>query len=896
VIISDGSEPVEQVAAKLAAEACPTVVVTIGTQNRRVAADRWEVQADSPEAWRDLFREISRPESNLVWFATADSAQGVSPVVQRSLRTFSALCQALVDRGATVSQRLCVVTRGVEPVELSGCPLNLSSAAMKGYLRSLAHEKPLLHVSSIDLGHWSASHDVEAIAGELLHDDGEAAVAHRGSRRYVERLTTLDHRSDFETSLLQPSGESRLAMKRRGSFDQMQLEPITARSPGPDEVRIQVESAGLNFRDVLNAMGLYPGQAGELGMECAGRVAEIGSEVTQFAVGDEVVALAQGGLATTVVTSAELVCRRPPCISSAEAAASPVVFVTAAFALRHLARLQPGERVLIHVAAGGVGWAAVQIARQLGAEVFATASRDKWAYLQSQGIENIYDSRSLAFAEQIRTDTAGRGVDVVVNSLAGDFISASLATLTPSGRFVELGKQGIWSAEEVNRLHPGVAYHIFALDRLMQSTPREVGQVLREVCRDFEVGVLEPPPLACYAMTAARDAFQSMQKARHVGKLVIQVPPQRDAAIRPDATYLVVGGAGGLGTTVVSWLLDHGAKSIALVGRRPADAGIHDLIAMAAATDVKIVYFSADVADESALRRMFDECRESLPPMRGVFQLAGVLDDGFITNQSWPQMQRVFAPKINGTWNLHRLTLRMPLDYFVLFSSCTAWLGSAGQTAYAAANVWLEALILERRRQGLPGVAIAWGPWSQRGMMAGLDNNLRKHWAERGFQFIDPDRGSALLNHALASAAPRVGAFRVDWNAYRESAPQAGLLVDVESDGSCGMMPTIDPAPQVSRDSYLDVPLERRQNWFDRFVREQVRAVLGMPPNRVLEQRVPLVDLGLDSLLSVELVHRLRSALSPPLQLPSNLLTEHPTLAEVVDCLTTRGNEVGSAP
>jgi NADPH:quinone reductase-like Zn-dependent oxidoreductase/aryl carrier-like protein len=559
--------------------------------------------------------------------------------------------------------------------------------------------------------------------------------------------------------------------------------------------------------------------------------------------------------------------------------------------MQRLARLERGGRVLVHGAAGGVGWAVIQLAQRVGAEVFATASREKWAYLRSLGVERIYDSRSLAFAAGVMADTASRGVDLVINSLAGEFIPASLSTLAAAGSFVEIGKQGIWSAEQVREQRPDVAYHVFALDQLMRSSPLEVGEVLQAICRDLESGRLKPPPAASYPIQSAVAAFRRMQQAQHVGKLVVGMNHDARLPVRPDATYLVVGGLGGLGATVLRWLCDRGARSLAIVGRRPVDAAIEAQLAGFRAAGARVLYFAADVADESQIARVLDDCRRTLPAVRGVFQLAGALDDGLITRQNGPRMQSVFDPKIRGTWNLHRLTRRLPLDHFVVFSSCVAWLGWAGQSAYAAANGWLEALILERRRQGLPGVSIAWGPWGRAGMAARLSDAQRRRWRERGFQFIDPARGAALLGRILETGAPTLGAFRVDWDAYCQKSPPSSLLRDVERHSVDGH--SVDrrsvavveaPRPDVSQPLAGASP-ERLRASLESFVQEQLRSVLGVPADQALDHRARLPELGLDSLLAVELLHRLRVGLSPSLNVPASLLFEHPTLAQVTEFL-----------
>ena len=419
----------------------------------------------------------------------------------------------------------------------------------------------------------------------------------------------------------------------------------------------------------------------------------------------------------------------------------------------------------------------------------------------------------------------------------------------------------------------------------MRSAPAQVGAVLRGLCRDFASGILKPPPSVSYPLNASVAAFRRMQQAQHVGKLVVRVPDDADAAVRPDATYLVVGGAGGLGETVVQWLCERGAKSVVLIGRRTADARVQELISQAAARGANLAYFSADVSDEAQLRGVLDHCTAHLPPLRGVFHLAGVLDDGVIAGQTWSRMQAVFAPKIRGAWNLHRLTLELPLDHFVLFSSCVAWLGSTGQAAYGAANAWLKAPREERRQRGLPGASIAWGPWSEAGMSARLTDSQQQRWRDRGFHFIDPQHGLALFDRILETGAASSGAFRVDWDIYQQFNSASPLLGDVIN-RSTAPAAAIKSAPQ---NAAIASPIAHEPGQLrarlPEFVQEQVRAVLGVSAGEALEDRAQLPDLGLDSLLAVELLHRLRVGLSPPLVLSTTVLFEHPTMAELTDYL-----------
>ena len=363
-----------------------------------------------------------------------------------------------------------------------------------------------------------------------------------------------------------------------GTLDGLELRPLTRRPPGPGEVEIEVKAVGLNFKDVLNALDLYPGDPGPLGSECAGVVTAVGPGVQGLAPGAPVVAIAAGSFATHVTTRADLVAPKPRDWTFEEAAAVPVAFVTAWYCLRSVANLRAGERVLIHAAAGGVGLAAVRVARALGAEVFATAGTPaKRAHLAALGARHVMDSRTATFADEILARTDGRGVDVVLNSLSGDAIAESLRALAPAGRFLEIGKRGVWTATDVARLRPDASYHVIDWGEVAAVSPATIRTVLDSVLEACRSGVLTPLPRRAFALDRVSEAFRHMAQARHIGKVVVTVPARPGASapftIRPDATYLVTGGLGGLGLEVARWLTDRGARALALVGRRAPDAG-----------------------------------------------------------------------------------------------------------------------------------------------------------------------------------------------------------------------------------------------------------------------------------------------------------------------------------
>ncbi len=643
-----------------------------------------------------------------------------------------ALIHALTRHGN--KPRLWWLTRGalaVKPTE----PVAVAGSSVWGLGRTLMQEHPELRCTLVDLGREASAS--EALAREVLANDNEAQVAWRGQHRLVARLVRVPAASPMPSP-----GNYRLQTKLQGTLDSLTLVSAQRRAPEATEVEIEVSASGMNFRDVVIALGLYPGDGAELGSECAGVITRVGQEVRGIAVGDAVMALGAGTFSRFVTVDARAVAPAPKGLSLEQAATVPIAFLTAWYALHDLAALRRGERLVVHAAAGGVGMAAVQLAHWIGAEVLATASPGKWQTVRSLGVNLVASSRDLSFVEAFRA--ARGGADVVLNSLAGEFVDAGLSLLAPGGRFLELGKTDVRDVATVATLRPGVAYRAFDL---LDAGLDRIQEMFRAVCEGFAAGRFAPLPVRTFAVTEAEAAFRFMAQARHVGKLALK--PAR-GLLRSHSTVLVTGGLGALGLEVARSLARSGVQHLLLTGRRGlstpgAAAAVGELEALGASVTVAAV----DVADRDALADVL----AALPvewPLRGVVHAAGVVDDGLLSQQTPDRLARVLAPKVLGAWNLHALTEHTELDVFVLFSSIAGTFGSAGQGGYAAGNAFLDAVAAHRRAQGLVGISLAWGPWAEHGLAAALDSQQQARFARQGLSMISARQGIALFEASLS--------------------------------------------------------------------------------------------------------------------------------------------------
>ena len=764
------------------------------------------------------------PLDHVMYFAAGDDFEEICGGALRLAQSLETLHPA---------PRLWLVTRGAQ--SLDETPVAPGQAGLWGLGRTIARELPFLACTNVDLDPETS--DMRGLWGELTGEPGESQVMLRRGKRYVLRMEPVRFGRKVTPF--------RIGLEEYGRLDALKEEPLTIPKPGPGEVLIRTERIGLNFRDVLNALGMLPEYAAELGIqspsemtfgfECGGIVEAIGEGVTRVAPGDAVVAAPiKAALATHVLVDAGRVIAAPR-----ELAALPVAYMTASYALESLAKLKSGERVLIHAAAGGVGMMAVQIAQRIGAEVYATAHPDKWPPLRAMGVRHIMSSRDKNFGDM------AVNADVVLNSLTGTMIDASLRACAPGARFIEIGKKDIWPAERVTALRADVAYHAFTFSEVADRRPELVEELLNKLKSAPRL------PVTRFAAAEIPAAFQFMAQARHVGKVVIEMPRQGGMTVRSDGTYWVTGGRGALGMSVANWLVEQGAGRVLLSGR---SAGVSS----GPALDERIEYWACDVSSAAAVERLVAGIGASL---RGVVHAAGVIDDGVIAAQSQERFRRVYEPKGVAVRNIAAATAELQLDFLVLFSSTAAILGPPGQANYAAANASMDAMAHNLRAEGRPALSIQWGPWGDHGLAAALSDENRKRLAARGMEFMGARACLAAMDALAGTDLAQAAVAPVHWERYVASLPPGcptamfERLARARNTARRNLMAELDAAPATQRRGVLE-----------NFVRDQIARSLGMADGNTIGERQRLFDLGFDSLMAVELRNRLEGALKKPLR------------------------------
>jgi len=680
------------------------------------------VPADIAGGWTALAAQWSADQTvEVVFPAIFDEDTGLD----QSIAQLAALLEAMQGR----KDRLWLVTRGRGAAE--GAGLDPRAEALWCFLRVAINEYPGLTIKLVDQAprldpELAARRLAELMGGTIA--DGELAIDEQGVTA-VRVLTGLGRdATDVEVPAV------RIELRNKGMLSQFDWVEMERRAPGPREVEVAVESSGLNFRDIMLATGLLDddvlddGLAGAVfGFECAGRVVAVGSEVTDLAVGDAVTGFGRQSFASHTTADQGVFTKLPDEVPLEAAATIPVAFLTAWYALVHQARLQAGDWVLIHGAAGGVGIAAMQIARLLGARIAATVSTpDKRALAKLYGAERIYNSRSTAFADEIRADLGG--VDVVLNSLAGEAMLASVKCLKPFGRFIELGKRDyvLNTAMGLRPFRRNLTYYGVDLDQLLAANLPLAQKLMGELMGHFSSGALSPLPYRSFEWFEAGEAFQLMQAAGHVGKIVVRPSTRpiatkvaRDVFKPGPGCHLVVGGAGGFGFETAAWLAEKGAETIVVASRRGAlEPGVETRAAALRASGVKLLVEALDVTDGKAVEALVQKLTREHGRVAGVMHAAMVLDDGLISGLEPARTRKVLAPKVEGADNLDRATRNSGLDYFVAFSSVTTMIGNLGQASYVAANGYLQGLMRRRRAAGLPGLAVGWGAIGDVGVLA----------------------------------------------------------------------------------------------------------------------------------------------------------------------------------
>lgn len=922
LIFADSGSGARQLDEQLKSCGDRAILITRGEGYKRIDRDRFTLNPRHSKDIQQLLEALKSEELAFkgivhMWSLDASLQEITSTSIEaaQELGCLSVvhLVQELTKIEWNTSPRLWLVTSGAQPFKLTESSMSIAQSPLCGLGKVIFGEHPELRCTMVDLSvplshngltNYS-SQEIGSLFEELLAEDTEDEILLRGGSRYVNRIvrTALEGTTQKSQRATTEAESFRLEIVTPGVLDNLILRAIPRQKPKFGEVEIQIHATGVNFRDVMQAMGLLSGEALEmgyaagvsLGLECTGKIVAIGEGVTEFQVGDEVMAVGRNCFAAYMTASTKLVLLKPAHISFEEAATIPTTFLTAYYALHYLARIRKGERVLIHGAAGGVGLAAIQIVQQAGGEVFATAgSAEKREFLKSLGIQHVMDSRSLAFADQVMEITNGEGVHIVLNSLAGEAIPKSLGVLKRFGRFLEIGKRDFLENSKLG-LRPflkNLSFYGIDLDQLMLDDMPLIESLFHELMGYFEKGLFHPLPHRVFSVSHIANAFRYMQQSRHIGKIVVSIHnqdapvqppvPEQSLKFRNDGTYLITGGLGGFGLATAQWLVEHGARHLVLVGRRGAATPEAQLAVDAMEqAGAQVMVAKVDVSQEQQVGELLFKVRQSLPPLRGVFHTAMVLEDSIVLQLNEELLKKVMNPKVIGAWNLHAQTLEAPLDFFVLYSSITSLFGNPGQGNYVAANAFLDAMAHYRRAMGRPALTINWGALAEVGYVAERAE-LGERMSRRGLKSFKPEKALKALGRLLQQDRIHVAVADFDWstlsNIWTTPSPKWSHFVSKDSEER-------HQSEQVDgfRTVLLNASPEEQRELVTARLYDHVAKVLGTSATK-LDSEKPIIDLGFDSLMAVELRARVENDMG--VEIPVMQLMQGQNLTGLITYLT----------
>ncbi|MGN6335545.1 sulfolipid-1 biosynthesis phthioceranic/hydroxyphthioceranic acid synthase [Mycobacterium sp.] len=804
--------------------------------------------------------------------------------------------------------RLYVVTRNAQNV-LPGDVANLEQAGLRGLVRAISTEYPHLRATQIDLDEDS---DAEQLARQLLGSSEEDETAWRHGRWYTARLSPAPLRpEDRRTAVVDYQRDGlRMQIRTPGDLDTMEPALCQRIPPGPKEIEVRVRASSINFADELVASGEHPsvdGEAPRLGMDFAGVVSAVGADVTTHRVGDRVGGLTENACWATFVTcDARLAVNLPPGLTEAQAATVTIPYAIAWYALHDQARITSGDRVLIHSATGSVGKAAIAIARAAEAEIFTTAgSEERRQVLRNMGLQHVYDSRSTGFVEQIRRETDGGGVDVVLNSLAGAARPAGLEVLSPGGRFVEIGNsdEGTDTRLELLPFHRNLTFTYVDLALMSKSHPQRVGDLLATVYRLVAAGQLPLPESTHYPLGDAATALRAKRTVAQAGKVVLDVPPAGHCSVvvpreqarpfRRDGSYIVTGGLGGIGLFLAEKMATGGCGRIVLSSRSEPNPKALETIELIRAMGTDIAVLCGDITEAGTAHRLVSAATATGLPLCGVLHAAAIFENAMLANMTDELIGRNWAPKVHGAWNLHQATSNLSLDWFCLFSSAVGLVGSPGQGAYAAANGWLDAFARWRRTQGLPATAIGWALWGEVGRAAELraeadlapgrdgEGTAIAHWRDTAFTADDGAYAfEALLRHdrAYSGYATLTGTPWFAAYAQRSRFAESFRSNDQSASG----------AGEFLNELYA-LPAEEWPVRLRRVISDAVSLIL----RRTIDPDHPLSQYGLDSMGNLEL--RTRVEAETGIRVTTNDITTIQGLAALLCERLAPADDLGAA-
>ncbi|WP_282036572.1 type I polyketide synthase [Saccharicrinis aurantiacus] len=907
IIFADQSELYKSIATQLEVAGAEIVEVHAGTSFEKQNNNNYSINPLLQEDFSALFKHVG-DFSQIVYLWANDLSTDASDSLEVFSKAQEDFCMRTLNLlrtagGLDLTNNLWLVTRGAEKVTANDTSIELAQAAIYGMGRVSKNEFPLLPVRIADLSVNATSEETKQLVSAILtpqeSKEEDTEFAFRGEDVLLRRLVAVDGETvDSRAATKQKASGTpyRAEVQENGMLDSLALRAFNTEAPKEGEVQIAVRAAGLNFKDVVNGMGILSeeavagGVAGSaLGLECSGVITALGKNVTDLKVGDEVIAWAANCLAGLTTAPAHCVVKKPTNISHELASSLSVVFLTAHYGLNHLAHMEKGDKVLIHAATGGLGIAAIQLAQLAGAEIYATAGSDeKREYLRELGIKNIYNSRTLEFADQIMADTNGKGVDIVLNSLTGKAITQSFKCLAPFGTFVEVGKADIYDNSKLplKRFGENISFHVVDLDRLMAQKKKLAKRLYAEVTSLFSEEKVTGHPLQLFPVAEAGAALKYLSKVGHIGKVVVtmgdelvDVMPPHELQFKNNAAYVISGGASGFGLQVAKWMAENGAGELILLSRSGAKSDYdRKVIAYMESLNVKVQLPKVDITDETALKSIFDSVAF---PIKGLVHSAAVLDDCTMPNLDADRFMRVYNPKAMGAWALHKASLDHQMDFFLSFSSISAVFGLPGQANYSSANNFLDRLATYRQSLGMAGNSVNLGVLGEYAGMSKDGGQVIDVLEAQGWTMLTLKQIRETFSKIILQRSTQRMVANLDFKRFKDFFPQLATdnrfaeLMNSDASDSAG-------AGGSLKDQVLATSADTQAEFLQEQLRNALAKILGTSPDKI-DIPTPMSKMGLDSLMQ----NQVRNWISQKLEVnyPLMKIAKGPSLIELANDL-----------
>ena len=914
LVFAEENERTDHLLATLMKNNIGTTRITPGKTYSQHRETDFSILPESPKDLQLLMTMLKEQHINNVLYLWSLSALPIGE--QTAFADTVNTCMPLVSLVQGISKlwsddhvTLTIVTRQAQVVIEGDTGEDLARSPLWGLGHLIGNEHPNIIPRCIDLDQDTL--DTDMLVNELLAQSQDEDVAFRGGKRFIrilDRAPLVESPDERPTETVSTDTSVALQFHSRGKLESLSYEESSRTEPKLGEVEIQVRASALNFKDILKVLGRISTKATDgtyfgnaFGMECSGVVTRVGDGVNDFQVGDEVIASPRSGTFKSYVTlPATYILPKPPSLSFPEAL-FVIPFATVYYGLESIARLQAGETILIHNATGSVGLAAVQFAQWKGATIFATAGTpEKREYLTSLGIRHIMPSRTLEFVESVKEATQGRGVDVVISAMSGEAMIQSFELLAPYGRYIEIGKKDITdnSGLPMHVFNRNATFSALDLDRLVNDREEVSKQLLHNVLQKFETGEFTPLPITVFPAPEAQAAFRYFAQSKHIGRVILDmenqtvtIPAQKaETLIQPNACYLITGGTGGFGLEIGKWLASKGATHLILMSRSGAKTDEAKIaIADLEQQGITVLAAAVDVSDEEALTQLMGRVSQDMPPLKGIFHGAMVLDDGFLEDLNEERFVRVMRPKIEGALLLHKLTKHLPLDMFVMFSSISSLAGTVGQGNYVAANTFLDAFAWYRKAQGLPAITINLGVLGETGV-ASRKKEVKELLVGSGIRAFSNREVLQALEVVLEKAPTQIGIFDLDWQTLAQYSPKSEhssrfkKLLGGKSSSS-------DVLSQL-QEKLFEMSKKAQQNFTIDLLAELLAQLLKLPKES-LEINRGINFLGVDSLTVLELVRGIQQRLG--LNVTTIELLRGPTIAQLAEILLERLLEIESS-